>query len=185
MAATGVVAIVAAPLSGCVLGDSAYSGPPHQASVGLSSPATAPFGASIPNTRVNHPYSFGAIPLCAAGDGTITIDRVLPLNSQGGLEVTAFGTRPLRGDLFGEEPVALSASGFGGSARIQGRCSTSSGGAGSELAVGLRKTAVGNARADGLTITWHGSAGNGQLVIPFHVVLCEDANENVAGCKAL
>lgn len=185
MAATGIVAIVAAPLSSCASGDSAYSGPPHQASVRLSSPATAPFGASIPNTRVNQPYSFGAIPVCVSGDGTITIDRVFPLNSQGGLEVTAFATRPLRGDLFGEEPVALSTSVFGDSAVVQGRCSTTSGGAGSELAVELRKTIAGNARADGITITWHGSAGNGQLLVPFHVVLCEDANENIAGCKAL
>lgn len=183
--AAGIVAIVAAPLSGCASGDSASSRPPHQASVGLSSPATAPFGASIPSTRANQPYSFGAIPVCVAGDGTITIDRVVPLNSQGGLEVTAFATRPLRRDLFGEEPVALSTSGFGGSAMVQGRCSTTPGGAGSELAVELRKTAAGNARADGITIAWHGSAGNGKLLVPFHVVLCEGANENVAGCKAL
>ena len=151
----------------------------------LFSPASDSFGASLPSTRANQPYSFGSIPICVEGAGEVTIDRVTPINPQAGFRISAFATRPLSNNMIGALPTSLANSGFGGGPTVRERCSTGEFDAGSELAIETVKTDASNARADGLTIRWHTNEQSGELVIPFHIALCQGEDESVAACTSL
>jgi len=149
----------------------------------LTSPATAAFGISLPSTKAGQAYTFGSLPVCLDKPGTVAIDGITPVGAKGGLAVTAFAARLLSHELYGAEPVRLSSSGFGGSTTVDTTCDSSVGGA--EVAVELVKSEATNARMDGITIAWHSSATSGEVTMPFHLVLCQSADQDVPECQSM
>lgn len=157
-------------------GTSVASGP-H-----LTSPATAPFGISLPSTRSDQAYTVGGIPVCLDRPGNADIDGISLVAPKGGLTVSAFAARPLGTTLFGAENIELSRTGFDGRTTVSQSCGQSPGGA--ELAVEFRKTTNDNARADGILVKWHNNDAQGQVSIPLHIVFCEGPNENITACQS-
>lgn len=138
------------------------------------------FGASLPS-RAGKPLTLGAFPVCLTEPGVAFIDAVTVIKARGGLAVTDYQVRPIRGnDRFGEDSVSLARSGFGGTKRVTTTCGGFADG--SELAVELTKSLPENARGDGLLVRWHTAHRHGAIPMPIQIVLCEGPHENVPAC---
>jgi hypothetical protein len=148
----------------------------------LTTPITLPFGASLPATTSARPYTFGSIPICLDKVGTVQIDSVAAVNSQGGLSVSGFAVRPLSPSLFGSQDRALVATGFNGTDAVSQTCRHPPGGA--DRGVESPKHRDTTARADGILVYWHNESERGEVEIPFHIVLCEGPDETIPTCQA-
>lgn len=155
---------------------------PFRASPLMDSPAHVPFGASLPSTKAGQSYSFGTLPLCLVRRGRAMVTDVEPVRPHGGLRVVDFAVRPLTADLFGSAASSLPATGFGGGRVVDELCDGKPGGA--ELAIELTKTGSGNARMSGVLIRYRANGRAGSVLIPFTVVLCAAANQDVPECRA-
>jgi hypothetical protein len=153
---------------------------PGQAGGGVIFPGDNEFGISLPATLADRPYTIGAIPLCLDGVDGAVVDSVSPASTDG-LTVTGFALRPFPLG-FGADQVSLAEAGFGSGRTVSGQCSAH---AGSELGVEFTKQQAATARVDGLLVSWHAGSRSGTSLVPLHLVLCEDADENVPSCRAL
>jgi hypothetical protein len=138
------------------------------------------FGASLPS-QAGRPLTLGAFPVCLTEPGVAFIDAVTVIEPQGGLSVTDYRVRPIRGQvMFGEDSVSLARSDFGGTRRVTTQCGGDLDG--EELAVELTKALPVNARGRGLLVRWHAAHRRGSITMPIHVVLCEGPNQDVPEC---
>ena len=136
----------------------------------------------MPSTRAGQSFTIGGMPLCLSGAGSATIDRVEATGASQGLRVGGFAVRPLSAELYGAEPVALAASGFGGGHQVTDTCHDARGG--DELAVQLDKTQPLDVRQSGLVVSWHSRHRLGTLTIPARIVLCQEADETIPQCDS-
>lgn len=148
----------------------------------LTTPIDAPFGASLPSTKAGQAWTFGGMAFCLKIAGQAQIDSVTLTNPQGGIRISGFAVRPLTNNMFGAEPTSLKGSGFNGTNTVTSTCNEAP--HGDELAIEVSKDRAADARADGFTVHWHDAGGNGQIQVPFHVVLCQGPDETVSSCKA-
>lgn len=138
------------------------------------------FGISLPSTVANQPYTIGAIPLCLDDEERVVIESVVA-DRGGGLDVRAFAVR--RGEPgFGAGQISLQEAGFGNDREVREKCAE---GVAAELGVEFAKSTSATARTDGLDVHWRAGDRRGTTHVPLHLVLCEGADQDAPGCRAL
>lgn len=130
-----------------------------------------------PGTAV---HSFGAIPLCVSGVGSIRITGLQPEGGDGGLEIVDFAARTLTPGTFGASRQSLAQEGFPALRVVDVPCADK--GEATELGLSVQRVGPGNGRFTSLRVSYDTAGEHRRLTVAFRLKLCGPSGRTPTTC---